>query len=316
MPSGHAAEAGLRAGHLVDRVEQHFGVQPLGIVAREVLLVVLVALVRLGAQLIGRATCRSCGTRCFRSKLLSTKSLASASSSSGFAGRVGHPHVVFRIDQAAAEEVLPVAVDQRLGEERVVLGRPSSRPARAAGRDPAARSSGAAPRPVGFTPWPVLGLLGRATPRRWIDPVFVLHFALLAADLREERREAVVVLLAPLLERMVVAAGTLDAQAQEQLGRVFDLGRLRPSLRDTRRRAGSCPASPVAVRISRTNWSYGLFSCRLCANPVVERERRRLVDVLPPLVAQDRAPLVGEVVGVVGAVEQRDRPGSRACSGR
>ena len=51
------------------------------------------------------------------------------------------------------------------------------------------------------------------------------------------------------------------------------------------------------------------------ANPGVEREGAAVVvGVLPPLVAQERAPLVGEVVGVVGAVEQRDRSASSRLS--
>ena len=153
-----------------------------------------------------------------------------------------------------------------------------------------------------------------ATPRLVIDPLLVLHLAPLAADLGEERREAVVVLLAPLLERMVVAAGALNPQAQEELGRVFDLGRRRPSPRDTSRPAGSAPGVPVAVRISRTNWSYGLFSCRLWRIHSWNENVEQLLGVLPPLVAEDGRPLVGEVVGVVGAVEQAVDQRSRACS--
>src|SRR5207237_8635637 len=53
--------------------------------------------------------------------------------------------------------------------------------------------------------------------------VFELLEPRLASDAREERRHAVVILLAPFLERMVVAAGTLDPQAEEQLGGIFHL---------------------------------------------------------------------------------------------
>ena len=35
-------------------------------------------------------------------------------------GRIGQPHVVLRLDQAAAEEVLPVSVDERASEVGVV----------------------------------------------------------------------------------------------------------------------------------------------------------------------------------------------------
>ena len=44
----------------------------------------------------------------------------------------------------------------------------------------------------------------------------------LAADPREERRKAVVVVLAPFLERMVVALGALQSHPQEHLRRVVD----------------------------------------------------------------------------------------------
>ncbi len=47
------------------------------------------------------------------------------------------------------------------------------------------------------------------------DAVLVLLIARLAADLGEKRREAVVILLAPFLERMMVTAGALDPQAEK-----------------------------------------------------------------------------------------------------
>ena len=55
-----------------------------------------------------------------------------------------------------------------------------------------------------------------------VDDLFVGQVALLAADLREEGGEAVVVVLGPALERMVVALGALDADAEEELGRRLD----------------------------------------------------------------------------------------------
>ena len=48
------------------------------------------------------------------------------------------------------------------------------------------------------------------------------RFALLPADPREEGGEAVVVVLRPALERVVVALGALDPDAQEELGRRLD----------------------------------------------------------------------------------------------
>ena len=137
-------------------------------------------------------------------------------------GRIGDPHVVFRIDQAAAEEVLPVAVDQRRGEELVVLGgHPVDQrlPRIVVGRDRGrlGAQSGGRNRLLR------LGIGRRGSAPVIHDPLFANLRARLALHAREEGREAVVVLLAPLFERMVMAAGTLDSQAQEQLGRVFDL---------------------------------------------------------------------------------------------
>ena len=104
------------------------------IVAGIALLVVLVELVGHGAELIGPALDRSSGSGCLRLYLLSTRSLARASSSSGLRRRIGDAHVVERIDDAPAEEVGPVAVGDGPGEERVLRHRPSSRPA--SGADP------------------------------------------------------------------------------------------------------------------------------------------------------------------------------------
>ena len=58
-----------------------------------------------------------------------------------------------------------------------------------------------------------------------VDDFFVGKVALLAADLREEGGEPVVIVLSPALERVIVALGALDAHAQEELGRGLD-GRL------------------------------------------------------------------------------------------
>ena len=55
-----------------------------------------------------------------------------------------------------------------------------------------------------------------------VDDLFVGQVALLAADLREEGGEAVIVVLGPALERVVVALGALDADAQEELGGRLD----------------------------------------------------------------------------------------------
>ncbi len=114
--------------------------------------------------------------------------------------------------------------------------------------------------------------------------------ARLAADLREERREAVVVLLAPLLERMVMAAGTLNPQAEEQLGRVFDLlvDVLHLAIPGDRRVLADLAGGGQQCR-GRTG-RRACSSCRLCANPVVESVgAAHVVAVLPACCAGSRS---------------------------
>ena len=53
------------------------------------------------------------------------------------------------------------------------------------------------------------------------DDRLAVVFTLLAADLGEERREAVVVVLGPAVEGVVVALGALDPDSHEDLGDVL-----------------------------------------------------------------------------------------------
>ena len=106
-------------------------------------------------------------TSSFRSKWLAMKCSAKRVEQLGVRGRVGDPHVVFRLDDAAAEEVLPVAVDQRLAKNGL-SGRPSSRPAPARGSSfgrQLERLAAQAGRLAAARPSWVRGL-GRS-PRRW-----------------------------------------------------------------------------------------------------------------------------------------------------
>ena len=50
---------------------------------------------------------------------------------------------------------------------------------------------------------------------------FAIVFSLLAANLRKERRKAVIVVHRPAIERMVMALRTLRANAHEHLSYVF-----------------------------------------------------------------------------------------------
>ena len=84
------------------------------------------------------------------------------------------------------------------------------------------------------------------------------HRHVLAADAAEEGGQAPVVVLAPLLVRVVVALGAGHTQAEEHLGGVVDELLAASAAPCTTPSAGSAISSPVAARMSRTNWSYGL----------------------------------------------------------
>ena len=125
----------------------------------------------------------------------------------------------------------------------------------------------------------------------------------LAADVAEEGGEAVVVLLAPLLKGVVMALRTLHAGAEEELGDVFHLllhffdltipGNWGILIKITR--GGDDFAHELIVRFVVGD---------AVANPRVEQITAARKGGLGALVAQEGAPLVGEVFGVVRAVEQ------------
>src|SRR5271157_3506008 len=55
-----------------------------------------------------------------------------------------------------------------------------------------------------------------------VDDLFARLIALLAANLGEEGGEAVIIILGPALEGMIVALGALDAHSQKELGGGLD----------------------------------------------------------------------------------------------
>ena len=91
----------------------------------------------------------------------------------------------------------------------------------------------------------------------------------LVVDAVEERREAVVVVLTHVLKRMVVAAGALEATAQEHLGRCLRAvdGKAQRTV-EVRRRipvgASGCGEHLVREDIKR------LAGCQALADPVVK----------------------------------------------
>ena len=141
-------------------------------------------------------------------------------------GRVGDPQIVLGVDDAATEEVLEVPVHQSLGEERILRsGHPVDErlPRVLIGRD--LQRHPAQPHRLHVQARSRIARRGDVPLQR--DHVRHVRLgvvlAALEGDLRVERLEPVVVLLAPALERVVVALGTGQPHPQEQLGRVLHL---------------------------------------------------------------------------------------------
>ena len=118
-PRGEIREGRARSGDDVDRIEEHLGGEPAGEEMGEVLKIVGIPLQRHGAGLVGpRENDRADET--FQIVLRLPEALGQAVEEGWVRGGIGVAQIILRLDQPAAEEVLPVAVDQRPGEERVV----------------------------------------------------------------------------------------------------------------------------------------------------------------------------------------------------
>ena len=266
-----------------------------------------------------------------RSNLFSMKFFGQRVQQLRIAGRVGDPHVVHRLDDAAAEEVRPVAVRQRLREERVLgVGHPVHQLlARvlvggdghrvAAERLRVGSLAGAlgwftSPMPLRRTKMLLSGVV-----RRRRQPV-------LAADPGEERGQAPVVVLAPLLVRVMVAAGALSRFPRNTWrGVVHELLGL-VAVRGTTPRPG-CRARRPGGQCSRTNWSYGMLSSmlrgssrgrRTCRCAAAGSPLRRLLRRMSrPLDrrSSSRIPaveqLVDELLPLVGVLVGHERPSLR-----
>src|SRR5262245_16578703 len=137
----------------------------------------------------------------------------------GVGRRVGLTHVVLGLDQSAVEEMFPITIGKGFREITVVLrGHPiDERQARIVVD---AERRGRNPQAGGFHG--LLGfLVGRLGDAALVKDNFLADLrAGLAPDAAEERAEAVVILLAPFLVRMMMALGALKALAEEKLGGV------------------------------------------------------------------------------------------------
>ena len=135
------------------------------------------------------------------------------------------------------------------------------------------------------------------------DDRLAIVLALLAADLGEERREAVVVVHRPAVERMVVALGALRANAHEHLGHV--LGRLQRVALDlvevrgrvAERAAGGAEQLPdhLVQRHVRGD---------LVGQPVGVEKHRLVADLVARLDHQQFGPLHGPDLGELLALQQ------------
>ena len=101
----------MRSGHLIDRVEQHFGGQAFRVIAREILFIDLVVLVWNLAELINlRAAYRP--HQVFQIVAVRDEEFGQPVEQFRIRRRIGLAHVVLRLDNAAVEEMFPIAVDQ------------------------------------------------------------------------------------------------------------------------------------------------------------------------------------------------------------
>ena len=135
------------------------------------------------------------------------------------------------------------------------------------------------------------------------------------ADPGEVGGELVELLLAPRLERVVVALGAFEPDAEEDLAddrrRFLGLSAVSPDRRRPRR--GSC--CPLAVRIWLDELVVGKVAAEGVANPGVEVEDGLYPDPVR-VWSEQVGPLVGPVVGVLGPSRAIGRSAGRACRGR
>ena len=211
---GQASETFRHVSDLADRVEQLLGGQQPRCGVRGVNFVVGVEVVLLRAELVSPARHdRLDGP--LPAEALFDKLLCQLVHQLGVGGWVGIAEVVDGIDNASPHQVTPDAVHAGSGEERIV------------------RSG----QPVGedFSPILLYGHIDIALEQQMhfhrlagarlynitgtghVDDFLVRGGTFLAADPSERGSDSVIVVLAPSLEWMVMALGTLNADAEEQL---------------------------------------------------------------------------------------------------
>ena len=215
--------------HLIQGVQQHFRAEPFRVVPGVVLLVVLVEVVRHRRQLIGAAFHDGLDER-LQTELVVDQVLRQCVEQVGVRRRVGHPHIVGCVHDAAGEEVCPVPVGNGFGEERILqIHHPLDELV-------AGVVFGSHFHRCAVKRFDRGGLVG-AFIRHGAGGAGEDHLRLDLASLRvetglgqffatdppEERREAPVIVLAPLFVGVVVAVCTRQPLAEEHLGHIIDV---------------------------------------------------------------------------------------------
>ena len=123
------------------------------------------------------------------------------------------------------------------------------------------------------------------------------------ADAREKRHEPVIVVLRPFFEWMMMALRALQPRPEKQLCRILHLRLLRTDLfKPGRRRALVNPAG------SREDFSHKLVVrlviVQAFLDPVVKGQSGAKLGTVGTLVAQQRRPFVGKILGVFLTAEQ------------
>ena len=133
---------------------------------------------------------------------------------------------------------------------------------------------------------------------------------LLVFEGSKERRQPVVVVLAPFLVGMVMALGALQAHAEEDLPHVLH-ALLLPSHVSEPGHGRVIPDGSGSGQDVPNKFIVGLVGLEGLADPFVESVGFRAMFVVPALVSQDGSPLSRKVVGIVTALKECvDDPGA------
>ena len=300
-PDRQTAEVAPGQDQIVQRIEEDFCGQALGMKARVVMFVPPVMFVWDGTELI---RCRGGNDAHQFLQVVAALLEMIRQCIEQFRMRrwVGRSKVILGIDQAPAKEMFPVTVHQRFCEQPVfILSHPVNQAmARIIGgsnHEFAAAQAGWLHFFVGL----FVGHLRHAGPVK--NDLLARPSGGCLAHAREKRHEPVIIVLRPFLVRMMMALGALQTRAKEQLRRVLHLRLLgthlfkprgRRALVDVARGRHDLPHKPV-VR---------LVGVKALLDPVVKGDCRAQLRPVGAFVPQQRRPLVGKILGVLLTVQQ------------